>query len=152
MASVYLEAPSWAQCIHLHKLSPPHSRRNYGVPPSHGSRLEDVGNLRVDGWIVAGPWGKGTISRIRVVVVLADPNGIVFAREKLRQPLIDDNVLVSSNGELAGTVEQPLVFFRQHHRNSSFTQSPCPKLMHSEPQDTHSEEERVFITTGIANC
>ena len=96
----------------LRKLPPPDSRCNYGVTPPHGSRLEDVRNLRIDGWIVAGTWTEGTVPKCIIVRVCINTNSTIFARQELRQPFVVYNVLIGSNGKLASTVEKPLVFFR----------------------------------------
>ncbi len=107
--------------------------------------------LRVDGLVVAGPRTISTIARIVVVVVRADIYGTKSAWEELRQPFVDHNVLVGGNGELASTVEQPLVFLGQPWGLAVSTKSPCPVLVDSVPQDSESEKKRVFITTGVTN-
>ncbi len=131
-------------------LSPPYSRGDHSVSPSHGCRLEDVRDLGVDGLVVTSPGGIGAVSQR--VVVWEHLAVREFARQEKRKPLVVDNVLVGGDGELASTVEQPLVFFIQWVNFScSCSQSPCPHLMDTVPQDSHGEKERILITTGIAD-
>jgi len=117
------------------------------VSPSHGSRLEDVSNLGVDGLVVTSPVEVGTVSRcclVRRELLILKLGG-----EEQRKPLVIDNVLVSGNGELTSTVEQPLVFFFSVREVGK--QLLGPELVDTEPQDSHGEEERVFITTRVAD-
>jgi len=115
------------------KLSPPDPRSDDSVSPSHGSRLEDVCDLGVDGLVVAGPGTVGTVARVVIVVVLADVYGTKSAWEELRQPFIDHDVLVSGDGELTSSVEQPLVFLRELRGLANIMQSPSPVLVDPEP-------------------
>ena len=118
---------------------------------SHGSRLEDVSNLRVDCRVVPSPVVVGTISRIRFVV---DWSIEELAGKEDRHPLIIDDVLVGGDGELTSSVKHPLVILIEltvlilQQIPSNF---PRPVLMHTEPQDTHGKEERILITSRISN-
>ena len=135
------------------KLTPPDSRGNHGVSESHGSRLEDVCNLRIDCRVVPSPVEVCTVATIRFVRDL--PSTVIdkLARNKNGHPLIVDNVLVSGNGELSGTVEQPLIINSKitRHILKSISNPFSPILMDSEPKDTHGEQEWVLITTRVAN-
>ena len=118
---------------------------------SHGSRLEDVSNLRIDCRVVPSPVVVGAISTICFVV---DRSIGELAGKKDRHPLIVDDVLVGGDGELPSTVEHPLVILIElsvlilHQILSNF---PRPVLMHTEPQDTHGEKEGILITSRISN-
>ena len=95
--------------IHHHslKLSPPNPRGNDSMSPSHSSRLKYMGNLGINGLVVASPTSIGTVSRC---IVIGNCQKLKFARKEERQPLIKHNVLVGGNGELASTIEHPLIF------------------------------------------
>ena len=133
----------------LLKLSPPDPGGDHCVSPPHGSRLENVRDLRVNGLVVASPVEISTVSRSHVIrVVIWIPFGELH-REKARKPFIKDDVLVCSDGELASTVEQPLVFLSTVGKSAS--KLPCPELVHTEPQDSHGEKESIFVSTRVSN-
>ena len=56
---------------------------------------------------------------------------------------------MSGDGELAGTVVQPLVIVSILLVASS--KSVCPPVVHTEPQDAHGEQEGVLVATGVSN-
>ena len=123
------------------------------MSPSHGSRLEDMWHLWVDSLVIAKPVKVGTVAYGAVVRVGIHDTFRVLARQEERQPFIIDNVLVSSDGELASTVEQPLVLFKLLNLKClvGCMELSCPELMHTEPQDSHGQQERVLITTRVSN-
>ena len=140
---------------HLLELSSPYSRGDHSVPPSHGSRLEDMSNLGVDGLVVTSPAKVSTVS-ISPFIFWNFPIG-KHPREEERKPLVKHDMLIGGDGELTSTVEQPFVFLSFFRKSTiiihvSIIQLPCPVLMHTEPQDTHGEEKRVLVTTRVANC
>ena len=70
-------------------------------------------HLRVESWVVPCPAKVGTVALGAVVREDFVCGEIAkLARQEERQPFIKDNMLVSSDGELASTVEQPLVLFK----------------------------------------
>ena len=122
------------------------------MAPSHGSRLEDVCNLGVDGLVVASSWAVGSVPWCSVIVNHLSVGELT--RQEERKPLIKHNVLIGGNGELAGTVKYKLVFFCYLFMvfiYISCSELPGPILMYTEPQDAHSEEKRVLVTTRVTN-
>ena len=87
-------------------LTSPDSGCDHGVSPSHGSRLEDVSNLRVDCRVVPSPVEVGTVAFVGCIInwSIGEPAG-----KEDGQPLVVDNVLVGGDGELTSSVKQPLV-------------------------------------------
>ena len=92
-------------------MTPPDAWGDHSVSESHGSRLEDVSNLRINCRVVPSPVKVGAISSVHGVRDLLTTIVNELARKENRQPLVIDNVLVGGDGELACTVEQPLIFF-----------------------------------------
>ena len=128
----------------------PNSRGDHGVTESHGSRLKDVCNLRVDCRIVPSPIEVGTVAFVHCI---GDLLSIwESARKEDGQPLIVDDVLVGGNGELTCTVEQPLILLiLVNIVRRVVVELSGPPLMHTVPQDTHGQKEGVLVTTRITN-
>ena len=105
---------------------------------SHGSRLEDVCNLRIDCRVVPSLVEVCAISRIRSVRDLLSTIVDKLARNENGHPLVVDDVLVGGDGELTGTVEQPLVLFVLFNVRSVVIELSSPPLMYTVPQNTHS--------------
>ena len=93
-------------------LSPPDSGGDHGVSPPHGGRLEDVWHLRVDGLVVASPAKVGAVAFGAVIIWDPCAAGELAGQEQ-GQPLVKDNMLVGGDGQLSGSVEQPLVLLCQ---------------------------------------
>ena len=75
-----------------------------------------------------------------------------FLGDKHWEPLFEDNVLVCSNGELPGTVEQPLILLPVASKTILLSVVPellRPPVVHSEPQDAHGEKEGVLVASGV---
>ena len=91
-------------CYWYLRFSSPYTRSDHGVAKPHGSRLEDVSNLRIDGRVVPTAVKVEGVSWCGLV---REPVGIslVLSIEEYWQPLIIHNVLVCGNGELTGSVE-----------------------------------------------
>ena len=122
---------------------------------SHCSRLEDVGNLWIDCRVVPR---SAKVSAVALGLCVGWEAGGELARDEDGEPLGVDNVLVGGNGEHTGTVVEPLVIFVQfagvavfRERLSKAVQSLCPKVVDSEPEDTHCQQEGVLIATRISN-
>ena len=102
---------------------------------SHSSGLENVSNLRIDCWVVPSSAKSKTVplgTRIR------GQSAIDLSWDEVREPLVVDNVLMGGDGELTGTVEQPLVLFiNPTHTSESALEYFGPVLVHSEPKNTH---------------
>ena len=61
-------------------------------------------------------------------------------------------MLVGGDGELASTVEQPLIFLILFNtRRLVVVELSGPPLVNTVPQDAHGQEERIFVTTRITN-
>ena len=122
---------------------------------SHGSRLEDVCDLRIDCRVVSSVTKLCTVAGI---LVIGDP---VFAkidkflRDEKWQPFVVDYVLVGGDGELSSAIEQPLIFTKfwilKYSIFVSFIELPSPPLVNTVPQYAHTEKERVLISTWISN-
>ena len=119
------------------------------MSPPHGSRLENVRDLRVNGLVVAAAVKVSTVSLRGNVGVLVASDCFILARKEERKPFIVDDTLVCGGGELASTVEQPLVFVSTVGKSGS--KLSCPELVHTEPQDSHREKERILIPTRVSN-
>ena len=126
----------------------------------HGCRLEDVSNLRIDGRVVptaAKVEGVSFCGLIREPAMVA----LILPIKQYWEPLIIHNVLVGGNGELTGSIEQPLIVLplvcvKIQSAIVSVViivvdQSPGPPVVDTEPQDTHGEQERILVTTWITN-
>ena len=81
-----------------------------------------------------------------------------FTRDEDGEPLAVDNVLVGGNGELTGTIVQPLIIFIQFtsvtpflQRLSKLVESVGPEVVDSEPEDPHSQQEWILIATRVSN-
>ena len=119
---------------------------------SHGSRLEDMCNLRIDCRVVPSPVEVCAISTIRFVRDLLSIILDKLARNENRHPLVVDDVLVGGDGELTGTVEQPLVLFILFNVSRSVViELSSPPLMYTVPQNTHSQQEGILVTTRVSN-
>ena len=96
-------------------------------------------NLRIDGWVIARPRAIGTVSSCVAVriKILCGAHVRILARQEVRQPVVKHNVLVGGNGELASSVEDPLVFFVKCVIECCRVELSCPKLVNTEPQDSH---------------
>lgn len=109
-------------------ISSVNSGSNESVTISHGGTLELQSNLGINGGIPSGVRGNGVI----------DPSG---------KPSVKNNVLMLGNVPLSGSVEKLLVI---PVRVLSLELSGVPVVV-SEPQDSHSQEHRVFVTPGVTN-
>ena len=129
---------------------------------SHGSGLEDVSNLRVDGRVVARAVEVSTVAGIAFIRKQLSTITDKCTWDELRQPFTEDNVLVGNNCQLTCSIVQPLVFlpvflfciFCKRDSSSNFTISPQllgPPVVHSEPEDAHGEQEGVLVATGITD-
>ncbi len=120
------------------------------MAPPHGSSLEDMSNLRVDSRVVAT---VGTVARSFIIVWNCSISKHPWNEE--RQPVVQHNMLVGGNRELTSSVEEPLVLFELrligmcHVADSP--QLLGPVLVDTKPQNAHSEEEGVLISTRITN-
>ena len=130
------------------------------MPESHGRRLEDVSNLRVDGRVVAG---AAKVSAVALSAVIRKQLSTITDKctwDEVRQPFSEDDVLVGGDCQLTCAIIQPLIFLPEflvtvfRNLSSSFSISPQllgPPVVHSEPEDAHGEQEGVLVATGIAD-
>ena len=112
--------------------------------------------LRVDSRVVPSATIVSTVaiclcirSQFAITKLSGDENG---------KPLIVHNVLVGSNSQLSSTIVKPFVLFINTRVFTSpdelfsiFLQLSGPVVMDSEPEDSHGQQERIFITTRISN-
>ena len=102
---------------------------------SHSSRLENVSNLRIDCRVVPSSAKVKTVSRGARVRGQTTTD---LSWDEAREPLVVDNVLMGGDGELTGTVEQPLILFVDPtHTSESVLEYFGPVIVDSEPQNTH---------------
>lgn len=122
---------------------------------SHGSRLEDVCDLRIDCRVVSSITKLCTIARILVIGDRISAKIDKFSRDEKWQPFIVDYVLVGGDGELSSAIEQPLIFTKfwilKYSISVGFIELPSPPLVNTVPQYAHTEQERVLISTWISN-
>lgn len=124
---------------------------------SHGSRLEDMCDLRIDCRVVSSVTKLCTVAGILVIGDRYQVSARIdkFSRDEKRQPFVVDYALVGGDGKLSSTVEQPLVFTKFcifiYSISVSFIELPSPPLVNTVPQYAHTEQERVLISTWISN-
>ena len=136
----------------LIQLTPPDAWGDHSVSESHGSRLEDVGNLRIDCRVVPSPVEVGTVSFVHGIRDLLTTIVDKLARDEDGHPFVVDYVLVGGDSELTCTVEQPLVLIiLLNIIRSVLVELSGPPLVHTVPQNTHGQQEGILITTRITN-
>ena len=65
-------------------------------------------------------------------------------------------MLVSSNCQLSSTIVEPLVFLKHSsvffwYSFSILLELFCPVVVYSEPEDTHSQQEGILISSRVSN-
>ena len=68
-----------------------------------------MGDLGVDGLVVTRPAKVSAVSLS--ALISRNLTSRKLPREEERKPIVKHNMLVGSNGELAGTVKQPFILF-----------------------------------------
>ena len=132
--------------------SPPDSGGDHGVSKSHCCRLENVSYLRVQAWVIAGATKVSTVTfclRILRETAIGELPG-----NEDGKPLSEHNVLVCGYSQLTSTIVKPFILFVNTRFFKCFTillQLLSPVIVNSEPEDSHGQQERVFISTRISD-
>ena len=134
--------------------SPPDSGGDHGVSKSHCCRLENVSYLRVQARVIAGATKVSTVTfRLRILGESAIGVGELPGNED-GKPLSEHNVLVCGYSQLTSTIIKPFILFVNTRFFKCFTillQLLSPVIVNSEPEDSHSQQERVLISTRISD-